>query len=120
MDFVPYDTSFTSNHIIFLYNTPSFAYFYAIEARSCFSLSASQRPNRPLEIINRLFCAELWWGTHKSAPADVYIDEADQAATVPLAEIIGADPALVLGESTANSFQNELPYLLKVRLIRSF
>lgn len=54
--------------------------------------------------------AELWMGAHPKAPSLVRI----QNRWVPLPELIGADPAGILGASVAARFDGQLPYLFKV------
>ncbi|HSB00031.1 MAG TPA: mannose-6-phosphate isomerase, class I, partial [Anaerolineales bacterium] len=55
--------------------------------------------------------AELWIGTHPSAPSRVIMDS-DQA--IPLSELIRKYPAEILGASVRDAFDGQLPFLLKV------
>jgi len=54
--------------------------------------------------------AELWMGAHLKAPSKVRYD----GNTVSLQKIIKDKPKDVLGETVADKFNNNLPYLLKV------
>lgn len=50
--------------------------------------------------------AELWYGAHPGAPASV--------EGTPLNEVIAADPQGSLGEHVASTYDNQLPFLLKL------
>ena len=50
--------------------------------------------------------AELWYGAHPAAPADI--------AGVPLTDIIAADPDRELGAEVRARFGDRLPFLLKI------
>ena len=54
--------------------------------------------------------AELWIGAHPSAPSQVELC----GRLVPLPELIGWEPELVLGPAVAAKFHGSLPFLLKV------
>lgn len=54
--------------------------------------------------------AELWLGGHPSAPSLALVD----GQSVPLNELIRADPNATLGERVADEFGPRLPFLLKV------
>jgi len=54
--------------------------------------------------------AELWMGAHPKAPSMVRYD----GKMVSLQKIIKNHPKDILGETVADKFNNELPYLLKV------
>lgn len=55
--------------------------------------------------------AELWIGAHPDSPS--YVIHPDGARD-SLHELIGRDPASLLGEPVAERFGNRLPFLLKV------
>lgn len=55
--------------------------------------------------------AELWIGTHPSAPSKVVIDS-DEA--MPLSELIRKYPTEILGRAVQDRFNGQLPFLLKV------
>ncbi|WP_313551042.1 type I phosphomannose isomerase catalytic subunit, partial [Corynebacterium sp.] len=50
--------------------------------------------------------AELWYGAHPGGPATV--------DGKPLDAIIAADPQAALGEHVASTYDNKLPFLLKI------
>lgn len=54
--------------------------------------------------------AELWIGTHPSAPSTVTVDSEE----MPLSELIGKYPDEILGASVRSTFNGQLPFLLKV------
>ena len=54
--------------------------------------------------------AELWLGAHPRGPSGLRRDGVDQ----PLDQVIAADPVGELGASTAQMFDNDLPFLLKI------
>ncbi len=54
--------------------------------------------------------AELWMGAHPKAPSRVKTDGKE----IPLTKIIADNPEEVLGESSADKFNNKLPFLFKV------
>lgn len=54
--------------------------------------------------------AEMWFGSHPSAPGDVV----DETGAHSLADLIGADPAGVLGADVHARFGAQLPFLLKL------
>ena len=56
-------------------------------------------------------CAELWIGTHPSAPSKVVMDAGEDML---LSELIRKYPAEILGPSVQNAFNGQLPFLLKV------
>ncbi|HUW70097.1 MAG TPA: mannose-6-phosphate isomerase, class I [bacterium] len=56
--------------------------------------------------------AELWMGAHPKAPSMV-IDQ-QTGARHALDSLIAGDPVAMLGQSTAERFSNQLPFLLKV------
>ncbi len=58
--------------------------------------------------------AELWIGTHKNLPSEIYINN----HFYPLDKIIKKFPKEILGEYVANKFNNNLPFLLKVLSIK--
>ncbi|MCL1899511.1 MAG: mannose-6-phosphate isomerase, class I, partial [Promicromonosporaceae bacterium] len=58
--------------------------------------------------------AELWFGTHPSAPSRARLDHDDEQAAVCLAELIRSDPAGTLGQRVADEYGPRLPYLLKI------
>jgi mannose-6-phosphate isomerase len=55
--------------------------------------------------------AELWIGTHPSAPSKVVTDSGE---AMLLSELIAKYPDEVLGTSVRNAFNGQLPFLLKV------
>lgn len=55
--------------------------------------------------------AELWIGTHPSAPSSVVIDSGEDMS---LSELIGKYPAEILGTAVQETFNGQLPFLLKV------
>ncbi len=55
--------------------------------------------------------AELWIGTHPSAPSKVVIDSDKE---ILLSELIREHPAEILGASVRDAFNGQLPFLLKV------
>lgn len=55
--------------------------------------------------------AELWIGTHPSAPSKVVIDSDKD---MPLSELISKYPDEILGTAVKNAFNGQLPFLLKV------
>jgi mannose-6-phosphate isomerase len=55
--------------------------------------------------------AELWIGTHPSAPSKVVMDSNEDML---LSELIRKYPAEILGPSVQNAFNGQLPFLLKV------
>src|SRR5512138_2295920 len=55
--------------------------------------------------------AELWIGTHPSAPSRVVIDSNKE---ILLSELIQEHPAEILGASVRERFNGQLPFLLKV------
>ncbi len=55
--------------------------------------------------------AELWIGAHSSAPSKVILDP-DQVML--LSELIDKYPTEILGDSVAEAFNGQLPFLLKV------
>jgi mannose-6-phosphate isomerase len=57
--------------------------------------------------------AELWLGAHPKAPSRVLLDGASGAG-LPLDELVAAQPLAVLGAETAERFEAEWPFLLKV------
>lgn len=54
--------------------------------------------------------AELWFGAHPSGPSMALVD----GVAVPLGELIGRDPAAMLGAASLARFGPELPFLVKV------
>jgi len=54
--------------------------------------------------------AELWMGAHPKAPSQVRLPD----GPITLDRFIAADPAGVLGDTTAQRFENRLPFLFKV------
>ena len=54
--------------------------------------------------------AELWMGVHPKAPSQVQCD----GELMSLPEFIRTDPEGILGESVAENFSDELPFLFKV------
>jgi mannose-6-phosphate isomerase len=54
--------------------------------------------------------AELWMGAHPLAPSRVRLGGHE----VPLTQLIDAEPAAILGEHAARSFDSRLPFLFKV------
>ena len=58
--------------------------------------------------------AELWLGAHPRGTAQAIIDD----ATVPLDQLVAADPWLTLGPEVALKFAGRLPYLFKVLDVR--
>lgn len=56
--------------------------------------------------------AEAWFGAHASAPSRCVREDGGDGS--PMHEVIGSDPARVLGEDVEARFGAALPYLLKV------
>ena len=54
--------------------------------------------------------AELWIGTHKNLPSEIYIEN----QLFPLDKIIEKFPKEILGEFVSGKFNNKLPFLLKI------
>ncbi len=54
--------------------------------------------------------AELWMGTHLSAPSRVMINGKEKS----LRDIISEQPYKMLGKKVAGEFKNELPFLFKI------
>jgi mannose-6-phosphate isomerase len=54
--------------------------------------------------------AEMWMGTHPKAPSTVI----DENGETTLPDLIAGDPPKVLGESVADRFNGQLPFLFKV------
>ena len=57
--------------------------------------------------------AELWLGAHPSAPSQI-LTGSDGDAPIPLDRWIAQDPVAALGERVAATFEEQLPFLLKV------
>ncbi len=55
--------------------------------------------------------AELWIGTHPSAPSKVILDAGNEML---LSELISKYPTEILGASVRDTFNGQLPFLLKV------
>lgn len=55
--------------------------------------------------------AELWIGTHPSAPSRVRMDSGE---TLLLSELIQRHPTEILGSAVQNAFHGQLPFLMKV------
>ncbi|KAI9008592.1 mannose-6-phosphate isomerase [Hyaloraphidium curvatum] len=72
---------------------------------------AAATPGPPLDAATPY--AELWMGTHPSAPARVVGPHAGS-----LADLVRADPAAALGPDIARAYGNDLPFLFKVLSIR--
>lgn len=58
--------------------------------------------------------AEIWFGAHPADPAMLVRPEAGDPKERSLLAVIDADPVGCLGASTARTFHNRLPYLLKL------
>ena len=58
--------------------------------------------------------AELWMGSHPSAPSDLLLEDGRQ---LPLPEAISRFPETVLGAATLSRFGPRLPFMLKVLAI---
>jgi len=54
--------------------------------------------------------SELWIGSHPKSPSEIEID----GKLIPLNEVIGENPELVLGKTVFKKFSAQLPFLLKV------